>query len=186
MSTLIASLKTWAQNHAPTRERLERSRFLRPLASRPELWRFTRRSVPRGVAVGLAVAIFFVIPGLHIIIAASLCVPLRANVPLAVGSTLVSNPATIPLFIAGALWIGSRFGFHADLATLHMLHRNGAAMSEWTHWLLSDGAPALLIGLAVLSLIAGAIGYFVTAALWRVRIARRRQARTRRAQIAPR
>jgi|SRR5579871_3376994 len=181
MTSFSIRLKTWAQQHVPTRDRLEHNRVLRPLARRPELWRFTRRSVPRGVAIGLVVAIFFVIPGLHIILAALLCVPLRANVPLAAGTTLVSNPATIPLFVAAALWIGNHLGFHADLATFHALRHSGAELVVWKRWLLSDAAPSLLIGLAVLALSAGVVGYVVSAALWRMRIARRRQARLRRA-----
>ena len=41
-----------------TRDQIERNRFLKPFAHRllrSELWRFTRRSVPRGVALGLFV-----------------------------------------------------------------------------------------------------------------------------------
>jgi uncharacterized protein (DUF2062 family) len=177
MSTLSSRLTTWAYKHAPTREQLEESRWLHPLARRPHLWRFTRRSVPRGVAIGLLVSVFFVIPGLHIILAALMCVPLRGNIPLAAGVTFFSNPATVPLFVAAALWIGSLFGFHADLATLHALRQSGADLGDWEHWLLSDGAPALVIGLALLSLTAASIGYFVAAMLWRIRIARRRRAR---------
>ena len=63
----------WIQRQMPTREQLERNRFLRPVAHRvlaPELWRFTRRSVPRGVALGLFVGIFLLIPGLQIVGAA--------------------------------------------------------------------------------------------------------------------
>jgi uncharacterized protein (DUF2062 family) len=180
MTNLTTRLTSWAHSHAPTRERLEKNRLLRPLARRSELWRFTRRSVPRGVAIGVAVAIFFVIPGLHMVIAALLCIPLRANVPLAVGSTLISNPATVPLFVAGALWIGSRFGFHADLATFHAMRHSGAELVAWKHWFFSDAAPALVIGLAVLAACAGALGYVVSAMLWRLRIARRRQARVHR------
>ena len=41
----------------------------------PALWRFTRRSVPRGVALGLFVGIFVVIPGLQIFGAALLATP---------------------------------------------------------------------------------------------------------------
>jgi uncharacterized protein (DUF2062 family) len=185
MSSLSTRLKTWAHSHAPTRERLEQNRLLRPLARRPELWRFTRRSVPRGVAIGLMVAIFFVIPGLHIILAALLCVPLRANIPLAVGSTLISNPATIPLFVAAAFWIGNHLGFHADLATFHAMRHHGAEMVEWKHWLLSDAAPALLIGLGVIAIVTGAIGYVITAALWRARVARRWHSRVRHPAASP-
>ena len=41
--------------HAPTRDEVQNSRLLRPFGHRirhSELWRFTRRSVPRGVAIG--------------------------------------------------------------------------------------------------------------------------------------
>ncbi|MFP5454422.1 MAG: DUF2062 domain-containing protein, partial [Alphaproteobacteria bacterium] len=63
----------WWRKNAPTRESLEQVRWLRPFAHRvlePSLWRFTRRSVPRGVALGLIVGIFLMIPGLQIIGAA--------------------------------------------------------------------------------------------------------------------
>ena len=56
----------------PTRERMARNRLIAPLAARPELWRLTRRTVPRGVAVGLFVGIFLMIPGLQVIGAALL------------------------------------------------------------------------------------------------------------------
>jgi hypothetical protein len=39
----------WLHRHIPTREQLERNRFIKPFAHRvlhSELWRFTRRSVP--------------------------------------------------------------------------------------------------------------------------------------------
>jgi len=48
----------WWHANAPTRESLEKSRVLAPVAHRvlePSLWRFSRRSVPRGVALGLFV-----------------------------------------------------------------------------------------------------------------------------------
>jgi len=59
-------LMRWLHANTPTRESLENSRLLRPVAHRvlaPELWRFTRRSVPRGVALGLLVGIFLMISG---------------------------------------------------------------------------------------------------------------------------
>src|SRR3546814_14331011 len=71
-----------------------------PVAHRvlePSLWRFTRRSVPRGVALGLLVGIFLLIPGVQIAGAALLALPFRANIPLAAAMTFLSNPATTPL-----------------------------------------------------------------------------------------
>src|SRR3546814_6720717 len=45
----------WFVRNMPTQESLRANRFLSPFANRilaPELWRLTRRSVPRGVALG--------------------------------------------------------------------------------------------------------------------------------------
>lgn len=58
MSGLGWRIVRWAQANMPRREDLEHNRFTGALARRHELWRFTRRSVPRGVAVGLLVGIF--------------------------------------------------------------------------------------------------------------------------------
>ena len=46
----------WLRANMPTRESMESNRLLRPVAHRvmePGLWRFNRRSVPRGVALGM-------------------------------------------------------------------------------------------------------------------------------------
>ncbi|HWU04296.1 MAG TPA: DUF2062 domain-containing protein, partial [Novosphingobium sp.] len=50
------AMARWLANHMPSREKLEQNRFIRPFAHlvlKPDLWRFNRRSVPRGVALGL-------------------------------------------------------------------------------------------------------------------------------------
>ena len=63
----------WARRNMPTREQMEKSRWIRPFAHRvlrSELWRFTRRSVPRGVALGLFAA--FIVPIGQIFLAAFL------------------------------------------------------------------------------------------------------------------
>ena len=55
-------IAAWSRRNLPTRESMERIRLLRPVAHRvlaPELWRFTRRSVPRGVALGMIAGILF-------------------------------------------------------------------------------------------------------------------------------
>src|SRR5690606_1227892 len=80
-------LHNWARRQMPRREDLSEHRLVGPLARRSELWRFTRRSVPRGVAVGLLVGIFALIPGVQMVGAALLCVPCRANIPLAAAMT---------------------------------------------------------------------------------------------------
>ena len=53
MNPLISRLSAWLHRAMPKREDMERNRYSAPFARRQELWRFTRRSVPRGVAIGL-------------------------------------------------------------------------------------------------------------------------------------
>lgn len=156
----------------PTREQMEGSRLLRPIAHRvlaPELWRFTRRSVPRGVALGLLVGIFLLIPGLQIAGAALLALPFRANVPIAAAMTFLSNPATTPLILYASVWWGnSILGRNADIAGLTGLVSSGAPLSAWIDWLLSDAAPALLLGLAAISIATAVAGYALSAIGWRL------------------
>lgn len=161
----------------PTRESLEENRFLKPVAHRvlaPELWRFTRRSVPRGVALGLLVGIFLLIPGLQIAGAALLALPFRANVPLAAAMTFLSNPATTPFILAASYYIGNRMlGGTGDMSHLMAMIDRHASISEWTRWLLSETAPAVIFGLAVVSIVCAAIGYVVAVWLWRGRLMRK-------------
>ncbi len=168
-------LTNWLHSNMPKREELEANRFVGPLARRHELWRFTRRSVPRGVAVGLLVGIFALIPGIQIIGAALMCVPARGNIPIAALMTFLSNPATTPLILAGSIFVGNKLGYHADLATFYGMYERGAGLKEWGYWLLSDAAPALLIGLFIISVISAAVGYLVAAFVWRWWIGRKRR-----------
>lgn len=170
-------LARFLRSQMPSREQLEENRLVAPLARRSELWRLTRRSVPRGVAIGLLVGIFALIPGVQIVGAALLCVPCRGNIPLAAGMTFLSNPASTPFIIAAALWIGSTLGFHSDIATFTLLLEDGASLREWTAWLLSDAAPGLVTGLLVISTVTAAIGYLLSVWIWRGIVARRRQRR---------
>src|SRR3990170_3302490 len=98
---------SWAQRNMPTREQMEGNRFIKPFAHRvlkSELWRFTRRSVPRGVALGLLVGI--IVPFAQILFAALLSATVRANVPLAALTTFVTNPITTPVIWVAAFYVG--------------------------------------------------------------------------------
>lgn len=167
---LNAWRKRWAR-YLPTRESLEQIRWLRPIAHivlRSDLWRFHRRSVPRGIAIGLVVGIFLMLPGLQVIGAILISLPFRANIPLAVTMTLLSNPLTTPLILLGSLGLGNwLFDLHADVSTLATLHAHKANLGAYLDWLFSDAAPALAGGLAVVSAIAGIIGYLAAGWLWR-------------------
>lgn len=171
----VANRRTWLADRIravlPLRERLERNRWLRPVAHlvlRPDLWRFTVRSVPRAVGLGVFIGILVMIPFVQPLTAALLSVPARANVPLATITTQLSNPATTPFIAFAALALGSSlFGLDADPGAVMRMLQDNASLGEWWHWLWSDAAPALLSGLLVISTVAGAIAFGLATVLWR-------------------
>jgi hypothetical protein len=164
---MVEPIRRWVARNSPKREDMLHNRWLRPFARRAELWRFTRRSVPRGVAIGLLVGIFLMIPGIQIIGAAILCLPFRGNIPIAAAMTFLSNPATTPFILFLSIMIGNRMGFHADLEAFNALYRRHASVGDWFGWLASDAAPALLCGLLVIAAASAAVGYFVSLFAWR-------------------
>lgn len=186
MSALFTRIARWFHAQMPTHEQLAANRLTAPFARRQELFRFTRRSVPRGVALGIFVGIFAMIPGVQIVGAALMCVPFRGNIPLAVAMTFLSIPPTTPFILLGSIWVGNHLGFHADISTFWKLYENHATLRQWLYWLLSDAAPSLIIGLLIISIVAAVIGYFASMWFWRTWIARKHRARQLRpARIKP-
>jgi uncharacterized protein len=172
------------RRHAPNPEELRKSRLLKPLGQRiwaSELWRLTRRSVPRGVAVGLFVGIFLMVPGLQIVGAALMAVPFRAHIPIAAAMTFLSNPATTPFFLIAAINIGNRLGFHADLVAFESLRTTHASIGRWVAWLLSDAAPAMVSGLTLIGLTFAFAGYWISLVVWRLWIGSKWRSRLHRA-----
>lgn len=161
----------WIMRQAPTRDSFERSAILRPFAKRvfhPALWRFTRRSVPRGVALGLLVGIFLLVPGVQIAGVALLALPVRANIPIGAAMTFLSMPATTPFILAASVYVGnSVLQIGADSTRFYQLIDTHAPISAWLGWLVSEAAPAMLAGLAIISVVAAALGYVLAAWFWR-------------------
>ncbi len=165
------------RKYIPTREEMAENKYLRPIAHRflsPELWRFTRRSVPRGVALGLFAG--FIIPLGQIFVAAFLALPARANVPLAALVTFVTNPFTLPFWLLVANKVGA-FVLKIDAATM------GAANAEITSgrwqqfgWFL-ETAGVTAFGFVVLSIVTAAVGYVLSGLVWRIMVGRRRSRR---------
>ena len=170
--TLWMRAIAWCRRNLPTRESMERSKLLRPVAHRvlaPELWRFTRRSVPRGVALGMITGILF--PVAQIAFSAILALPIRANVPVASLVTFISNPLTTPLIWAAAYWVG-KWALRLDTVVPGQPVRDAAQLG-WAQWLVSDAAPALAVGLLILSVAMAVLGYALAAVGWRFWIARK-------------
>ena len=173
--------KTWAMDvirkNTPTREVMAKNRFLAPVAHRvlsPELWRFTRRSVPRGVALGLFAA--FIIPLGQIFLSAFLALPLRANVPLAALITFVTNPFTLPFWLVIANRIGD-FALRIDASGAAAVSLPADA-GPWAFLIdVYQVAGATVVGYLVLSVVAPLIGYLVSGWIWRAVVARKRSKR---------
>ena len=163
---MVDGFRRWLARNTPKREELAESRWIKPFGARvmrSDLWRFTRRSVPRGVAVGLLVGIFLLIPGLQIVGAALMSVPFRANIPIAAAMTFLSNPFTTPLLLGASYFVGDLLG----LAGQKGVPGQGASMMDWVRWLFSDAALATVSGLMVIATVSAALGYFLSIFIWR-------------------
>lgn len=165
------------RKYTPTREEMAANKYLAPIAHRflsPELWRFTRRSVPRGVALGLFAA--FIIPVGQIFLAAFLALPSRANVPLATVVTFVTNPFTLPFWLVVANRVGT-FTLRIDaagpaLANAHVESSTWAMVADFFQM-----AGATAFGFAIMAIVAPSIGYLVSGWIWRAVVSRRRAKR---------
>ena len=169
----------WFKGHVPTRESLEANRWVRPFAKsvlRPDLWRFNRRSVPRGIALGLFVGIL--IPFAHSVVAALTAVFVRANVPMAIASTWVSNPATWIIIFPSAYKIGEAL-LHADAMTDIAPMASAMHETEMDRLLTQITGKGLdtALGLFVIATVLASIGYLVSSFGWRWWIMRKRRAR---------
>ena len=163
---MVERISNWIAKNAPNREELAQSRWLRPFGGRvlhSEFWRFTRRSVPRGVAVGLWVGIFALIPGVQIVGSALVSIPFRANIPVAAAMTFLTNPFTTPFLVAASWWLGSSLGFGGEKG----LPSRHASIAEWVAWLFSDAAIATVAGLFIIATVKAIVSYFVSMLIWR-------------------
>src|SRR5689334_9915751 len=158
----------WLKRHIPTRETVHRYRLLRPFASHlghASLWRMTRRSVPRGVALGLFVGV--IIPFMHTAIAAVMAIPLRANVAVAAAVTWVVNPLTIPALYYGAYRIGSWELHHdAHLVNPAAAERFSSELSRLLFWIHQASGP-IAVGVLTIAAALALLGYLGAALVWR-------------------
>ena len=163
------------RKYLPSHETIRQNRFIALFGDQLQhhnLWHLHRRSVAGGVAVGLFAGL---IPGsnpVQFFFAALFAVMFKVNLPVAVATTLYSNPFTIvPIYIAalalGELVIGNGAKGNLPQNELHLMDKS---ISEWgptlIDWMVSQGKP-LLVGLLLLALLLSFIGYFVVRGGWR-------------------
>jgi uncharacterized protein (DUF2062 family) len=177
-------LADWIRKNMPDREEMARNRWLAPIAHRflsPELWRFTRRSVPRGVALGLFTA--FIVPVGQIFLAAFLALPARANVPLAALATFITNPFTVPFWLYTANRVGA-FVLNMTPAGMDVLNRV-FAQADWSvAFEAAEIAGVTAFGFIVLAFGTAAAGYVLSGFIWRTLVMRRRRRNLQRLEAA--
>ncbi len=171
-------MKNFLRRFLPDHDTVRESRWLKPFGSwlkNPNLWHLHRRAVAGGVAIGLFCGL---IPGpLQMLSAALLAVLFRVNLPVALFTTLYTNPFTIvPIYL-----LAYRIGMWVEGSALKdvphafpSLHADGL----WS-WLTGLGKP-LLFGLPLLGISLSIMGYLAVRVAWRVFVVIRWQGRKRR------
>ena len=136
-------------------------------------WHLNRHSVAGGVAVGMFSGL---VPGpLQMLSAALLAIPLRVNLPVALATTLYTNPFTIgPLyvlaFLIGRLIIGGEGGALVPPPEFEWSQLSGS-LAAFVRWIMTMGTP-LAVGLLTLALVLAALGYTCVQLGWRYYVIR--------------
>ncbi len=160
----------------PTPEQILQSRSLKlfaPHLADPRLWQFNRHSLNKAVYIGVLSA-FFPLPG-QMLLALIGALIFRANVPMALGLTWITNPlTTLPIFYVG-YYIGASI-IDVPMISLRII---GKMIAAFSLWLLSDGAnpfvtyrgtvsiTAFCLGLTILAIITSIVCGLAFKGIWR-------------------
>ena len=185
-------MKNRLQSWLPKPETLLQNRWLKwlgPALRHPRLWHFSRK----GIALGLALGIFFglLIPVAQIPFAATTAVLLRANLPMAVASTLVTNPVTFGPVYYGAYRLGKAVLGEPEVSDSQAKVELDDATSivdrapDWNDRLAAGlehlkgvGKP-MATGLAIVASVSGLAVYFLVSGLWVIKTRHERRRRLR-------
>lgn len=153
----------------PQRDEIFTSRWAKPFAplfDKPYFWTLNRRQAAVSVAVGLFCGLM---PGpTQMLSALIIAYFLRTNLPVALFTTLYTNPLTyMPLYYAayrvGVLILGKDSSEGLEFPSLD----NSNFIIESWNWLLGTGKP-LLVGVPTLGITLAIIGYIAVLWIWRL------------------
>ncbi|NGQ92015.1 DUF2062 domain-containing protein [Rhodobacter sp. HX-7-19] len=171
-------MRDWLKGLGRLRHSLEGNRVLRPVAhwlSAPSIWHVSRRSVSRGVAVGLFCA--FVLPVGQVFLAAVIAAFTRSNLITASLATLVTNPLTMPPVWYMAWWVGR--GVLGPTTEIRDALEEGPVAAGFLAG-LSDASLQTACGLLIFAVASSVLGYVLVHLTWSVTAAlkmRRRRLR---------
>lgn len=183
-------LKAWL----PTPEQLSRNKAIKlfaPFLADPRLWHMNRGAMVRAVYVGVICA-FFPLPGqMALAIAGALLV--RANVPMSIALTWITNPLTaIPVFWA-AYYLGATLLGEPVIG----LRTIGLILTELTLWIFGEGnnpfsthqifsIKAFVVGASISAIISSTLLGLTLDLFWRYQAAQKWKKRTGYQPHAPR
>lgn len=163
--------RKYLPHHASIREH-RHLRWAQPWLKHPNLWHLNRHSVAGGVAAGM---IGGLIPGpIQMLVAAILAIIFRVNLPVAMVTTLYTNPVTWGPLIFAAYEIG-HWVIGGEGATITEFHFDWR-QQPWSdfpplfwHWLMGLG-ESYLLGSAILAASLALLGYAAVQLAWRLHI----------------
>ncbi len=167
-------MRNWLRKFMPDHATVSENRWLAPFRNtllHPRLWHVNRHSAAGGVAAGLFCGL---IPGPFQMLGAAICaVVFRVNLPLALVTTLYTNPFTIvPLYLVayglGRLFIETDNSFTPPPEYTSSL---GEWLQQLLVWLGQLGLP-LVIGVTLLATLFAVLGYFGVRVAWRIFLVR--------------
>ncbi len=163
--------KKYFKKFLPGHEAIQQNRWLRPFGlwlQNPKLWHLHRRSVAGGIAAGMFCGL---IPGpFQMLGAALMAVFFRVNLPVAMLTTLYTNPFTIvPLYYI-AYQLGAYVTGQGQVLTATQFSVPEMGWDNWfsvmVSWIISLGKP-FAIGLPLLAVLLAVLGYIFVRLGWR-------------------
>jgi uncharacterized protein len=153
-------------------------RVLRPVSRwlhEPELWHLHRRSVAGATFIGLFTA-FLPVP-FQMLIAATLAVVSRCNLPLSVALVWITNPVTMPPIFYFAYRLGAwLLDRRVEVGTIQLSW-------QWLGNHMGEIGWPLLFGSLVCGWVTGVTGMVIVRVLWRFHVIRRWRARRERRRL---
>ena len=162
----------------PKKDKISSSKILKwigPTLLHPQLWHFSRRGVALGV--GLGIFFGFLIPLAQIPVSALSATILRANVPTAIASTLVTNPVTFAPIYVIAYKLGNKLlGQRVDQKSLEKVAKGETPQENLENIEISKNfssfqkflnvSKPLALGLAIFALVGSFSTYLLILWFW--------------------
>lgn len=164
-------LFSWLKKWLPKKNQVKNHKSLRPFQRflrEPNLWQLNKQSIARGVAVGLFIA-FIPLP-FQMLLAALSAVLLKANLPIAIVLTWITNPITFVPINYFTYWVGNLIlrqpVSEISFSQFNWTFTNFAELwSSFIIW-ISQFGKAFFVGLPIVSLGSAILGYLLVNLIW--------------------